>query len=79
MNFKLFTVDYLVIILYLLLMLGVGGFFSLMIKGGKDFFVGGRRIPWWVAGISLYMSLFSAWTFTGAASFTYKHRLVWCA
>ena len=44
MNFKLFTVDYLVIILYLLLMLGVGGFFSRMIKGGKDFFVGRSEV-----------------------------------
>lgn len=72
MNFQLFFVDYLVIVLYLCLMLGVGGIFARMMKGGKDFFVGGRRIPWWAAGISLYMSLFSAWTFTGAASFTYN-------
>ena len=72
MNFKLALIDYLVIFVYLCLMLSVGWIFSRLIKGGKDFFIGGRRIPWWVAGISLYMSLFSAWTFTGAASFTYN-------
>ncbi len=72
MDFRLVFVDYLVIALYLVLMLAVGWIFSRLMKGGQDFFVGSRRIPWWVAGISLYMTLFSAWTFTGAASFTYN-------
>ena len=65
-------IDYLVIGLYLILMLGIGLIFTRLMKSGKDFFVGGRLIPWWVAGVSLYMTLFSAWTFTGAASFTYN-------
>ncbi|MCG8604663.1 hypothetical protein MJD09_06645, partial [bacterium] len=69
---NLVFVDYLVIALYLLLTLTVGWVFTRLMKGGQDFFVGSRRIPWWAAGISLYMSLFSAWTFTGAASFTYN-------
>lgn len=72
MDFRLAVIDYVVIALYLVLMLGVGSIFSKLMKGGQDFFVGSRKIPWWVAGISLYMSLFSAWTFTGAASFTYN-------
>jgi solute:Na+ symporter, SSS family len=66
------SIDYIVIGIYLFLMLGIGLYFSRFMKGGKDFFVGGNLIPWWVAGISLYMTLFSAWTFTGAASFTYN-------
>jgi Na+/proline symporter len=65
-------IDYIVIVLYLMMMLGIGAIFTRLMKGGKDFFVGGRQIPWWVAGVSLYMTLFSAWTFTGAASFTYN-------
>ncbi|MDZ7263588.1 MAG: hypothetical protein ONB16_03320 [candidate division KSB1 bacterium] len=63
--------DYLVIGFYLLFMVGIGFYFSRFMKGGKDFFVGGNMIPWWVSGVSLYMTMFSAWTFTGAASFTY--------
>lgn len=64
--------DYLVILFYLLFMVGIGFYFSRFMKGGKDFFVGGNMIPWWVSGVSLYMTMFSAWTFTGAASFTYQ-------
>lgn len=72
MNFGLPAVDYIVIAVYLAIMLGVGFYFTRFMKGGKDFFIGGNLIPWWVAGVSLYMTLFSAWTFTGAASFTYN-------
>ncbi len=72
MHLHLPIVDYLVIVFYLLLMLGIGLFFSRLMKTGKEFFIGGNRIPWWVAGLSQYMTLFSAWTFTGAASFAYN-------
>ncbi len=71
MNFGLPAVDYVVIGFYLVLMLGIGYYFSRFMKGGKDFFIGGNLIPWWVSGVSLYMTMFSAWTFTGAASFVY--------
>ncbi len=71
MNFGLPAVDYLVIAIYLLLMLAIGLYFTRLMKGGKDFFIGGNLIPWWASGISLYMTMFSAWTFTGGASFVY--------
>jgi len=71
MHFGLPAVDYLVIGIYLILMLGIGFYFTRFMKGGKDFFIGGNLIPWWVSGISLYMTMFSAWTFTGGASFVY--------
>jgi len=64
--------DYAVVALYLLAVLGAGFWFARLTKGGKDFFVGGNRIPWWAAGVSLYMTTFSAWMFTGAASFVYN-------
>lgn len=65
------TIDYYVLIFYILLILGVGVYFSKFMKGAKEFFTGGNMIPWWVSGISLYMSSFSAWTFTGASGFVY--------
>jgi SSS family solute:Na+ symporter len=71
MNFGLPVVDYLVVGIYFILMLGIGLYFSRFMKGGKDFFIGGNLIHWWVSGISLYMTMFSAWTFTGGASFVY--------
>lgn len=68
---SLATVDYYVLFFYAILVLGIGIYFSKFMKGAKEYFTGGNMIPWWVAGISLYMSNFSAWTFTGAAGFVY--------
>jgi Na+/proline symporter len=64
--------DYIVVALYLIAVLAAGFWFARANRGGKDFFIGGNRIPWWAAGISLYMTTFSAWMFTGAASFVYN-------
>ena len=66
------TLDWVSIIVYLFIMIAIAVFFSRFMKGAKDFFAGGRQIPWWIAGISLYMSMFSAWTFSGAASLVYR-------
>ncbi|MBD3290375.1 hypothetical protein GF337_16345, partial [candidate division KSB1 bacterium] len=56
-----------VVIIYMLLMVGVGMYFYKFQKGAEDFFKGGSRIPWWAAGISTYMSGFSAYSFVGIA------------
>lgn len=66
------VVDYAIVAVYLVAVLGAGFWFARFNKGGSDFFVGGNRIPWWAAGISFYMTTFSAWMFTGAASFVYE-------
>jgi len=68
----LLTADYIVVAVYLLVVLAAGFWFAKRNKGGRDFFVGGNRIPWWAAGVSLYMTTFSAWMFTGGASFVYN-------
>jgi len=63
--------DYIVLGGYFVFMLAIGLYFMKINKGGKDYFAGGSMIPWWVSGMTLYMSNFSAWTFTGAAGFAY--------
>jgi SSS family solute:Na+ symporter len=63
--------DYGVIVFYLALMLGIGLYFRTRVRSALDYFAGGNLLPWWVSGISLYMSTFSAWTFSGAAGFVY--------
>jgi SSS family solute:Na+ symporter len=70
------AVDYVVIVLYMLSMLGVGAYFMHFNRGIADYFRGGNRIPWFVAGLSSFMSGFSAWTFTGAAGVAYQQGLV---
>jgi SSS family transporter len=48
--------DWIVIVTYLVSMLGMGLYFYLKEKrtSTSDFFVGGRTIPFWAAGVSLY-------------------------
>ena len=77
------TIDYLVFGIYLALMAGVGGFFGWFVKDISGYFKGGGVIPWPVAGISNYMSMFSTFVFVAYAGIAYEHGLValtviWC-
>src|SRR5437868_12534449 len=65
-------VDYFVIGIYGLLMVVVGVYVMRFNRGAAEYFRGGSRIPWLVAGLSCFMSGFSAWTFTGAAGVAYR-------
>ena len=65
-------VDYAVIALYALLMVRVGFYVLRFNRGAAEYFRGGNRIPWLVAGLSCFMAGFSAWTFTGAAGVAYR-------
>ncbi len=68
--------DYGVIAVYMLLMLGIGVYSMRFNSRAADYFKGGSRIHWLAAGLSSFMSGFSAWTFTGAAGLAYRHGLV---
>ena len=70
------TVDYVVIAAYMALMLAIGFYSARFNRGASDYFKGGNRIPWLVAGLSSFMSGFSAWTFTGAAGLAYQQGVV---
>ena len=50
--------DWVVIVVYLASMLGIGLYFYLREKRAStsEFFVGGRSIPFWAAGVSLYVA-----------------------
>ncbi|MGB0523914.1 MAG: sodium:solute symporter family protein [Flammeovirgaceae bacterium] len=55
------TIDWVVIIGFLLLIVGVG--LSYTNKAGKNiesFFLGGRNLPWWIAGTSMVATTFAA-------------------
>ena len=57
--------DWIVIVVYLAAMVGMGLYFYLREKRNStsDFFVGGRRIPFWAAGLSLYAANTSSISF----------------
>jgi SSS family transporter len=66
------AVDYSVIFCYAILMVLVGLYVARFNRGAAEYFRGGNRIPWLVAGLSSFMAGFSAWTFTGAAGVAYR-------
>jgi SSS family solute:Na+ symporter len=70
------AVDFAVIGAYMALMLGIGFYAMRFNRGASDYFKGGSRIHWLAAGLSSFMSGFSAWTFTGAAGLAYQHGVV---
>lgn len=55
------TIDWIVIIGFVVLIVGVG--ISYTNKSGKnleEFFLGGRNLPWWLAGLSMVATTFAA-------------------
>lgn len=56
-------INWTVLVLYFVAMLGMGIYFMRKEGGTDDFFKGGGRIPWWAAGISIYATMLSAITY----------------
>ena len=64
--------DHLVIGFYFVFMAVIGWLCRRFIGNTSDYFRGGGKMLWWMAGSSAFMVSFSAWTFTGAASKAYE-------
>ena len=54
------ALDYIVILFYIVGIFIMGGIFSGRIKNSKDMFAAGGQSPWWVSGLSNFMTMFSA-------------------
>ena len=57
------TLDYVALGLYLAALAAIGVYFSRGEGGTGDFFLAGRRIPWWAAGLSIYGTQLSSISF----------------
>ena len=68
--------DYLVLLLYAAGIVGVGVFLSTQVRSSKDLFAAGGRSPWWVSGLSGFMTMFSAGTFVVWGGIAYRYGLV---
>lgn len=68
--------DYVVLGLYLAGMLGIGVFYAFRNTNMADMFTAGGQSPWWVAGLSSFMTMFSAGTFVVWGGIAYKYGLV---
>lgn len=63
--------EYLTLIVYLILLLVLGAYFSRFNRNLSDFIRGGAQGAWWIVGMSMFISGISAFTFTGNASAAY--------
>lgn len=70
------SLDFIVIFFFSAFILGIGLLFSRTGVNMKSFFAGGEAVPWFIGGLSLFMSFFSAGTFVAWGSVAYKYGWV---
>ncbi|MDF1576735.1 MAG: hypothetical protein P1P86_16235 [Bacteroidales bacterium] len=69
-------IDYLIIILFFLGLIGTGVWaFRKKVKSPDDFFVAGGKLPWWLAGISHHVSGYSGAVFVAYAALAYTYGI----
>src|SRR5690554_2073671 len=69
------NLDLTVFIIYLLGLLAMGGIFA-RLKSTKEMFAAGGESPWWLSGLSAFMTTFSAGTFVVWGGIAYRYGLV---
>ncbi len=74
-NSHLTSPDYIVILLYLAITIGIGIAIGRKVKTGSDFFLGGRRLPWWAIGMSLVATDIGGTDIIGVGGAAYSHGL----
>lgn len=71
------TLDFYVMAIFAILIFSIGLIFTRVgSKSGQAFFEAGGATPWWINGLSLFISYFSAGTFVVWGSIAYKSGLV---
>ena len=71
-------IDWIIIGLYCFGLLAVGAIFARSNKNASDMFVAGRSSPWWLSGVSAYMTMFTAGTFVVWGGLTYEYMVELC-
>lgn len=69
------SLDFVAIVLYLVVTFGISIWFGRKQKDSEDFFVGGRRMPWFVIGLSILATLFSTLTYQGVPGEVIKNGI----
>jgi len=70
------VLDYFVLLLYAVGMLIIGSILSKKNKNSADMFAVSKQAPWWLSGVSAFMSAFSAGTFVVWGGVAYKEGAV---
>lgn len=67
--------DFMVLVVYMTVLVGIGIYFMRFMKGSADYFKAANKLTWWIGGLSSFMSAFSVWMFTGGAGIVYREGL----
>jgi len=70
------TVDFLVIGIYFLLVLGIGLYLKKFTKTGEDFFMAGREMTAWIAGLSFLAANLGSLELMGWAASAYQYGIL---
>lgn len=74
MNFS--TLDYSIVIVYLVAVVILGIIISGKQKNSVDYFLGGKQLPWWAVGFSIVASETSTLTFISIPGLAYKSNMM---
>ena len=69
--------DYAVILIYLAAMIGIGIYFANKEKNTDDYFLGGRKIPWWAAGVSMWAAGTSAMSYMATPEKSFSTNILY--
>ena len=73
---RLSAVDIALVVGYLVGITILGVWLGREIRGGRDFFLAGKSLPWWAAGMSLVVSDIGAKDMIGLAGDGYRYGIV---
>jgi SSS family solute:Na+ symporter len=68
-------IDYLIIVVYLAGTMALGYYFRRFVHSSKDYFLGGRRLPFWAIGMSIVVSDIGAVDFVGLSGQAYRYGI----
>jgi len=73
---NLVAADHVLVVGFFVVMLAIGFYFAGRMRDMKDYFAGGKQVPWWLSSVSYWMSSFSAFAFVALSAMAYKHGFV---
>src|SRR4051812_18170550 len=75
-HIQLGGIDYTILIIYFVVVLGIGWALRRFVKSGEDFFIAGRAIPAWIAGLAFISANLGAQEVIGMAASGAKYGIM---
>jgi SSS family transporter len=71
------TANWIVMVSYMGVLIGIGIYFSRKNNSAEDYFLAGRRVVWWAAGLSIFSTMLSAITYLSIPAKAYATNWTW--